>query len=211
MRDLEIREALRSALCGQHGNALIVDELGLCQGRARVDLAVVGGTLHGYEIKGDLDTLKRLSNQVAVYSAVFHHVTVVASGCHIPALQAMVPSWWGIQRAEEARGVVFVEVRPSIDNPEVDPFAVAQLLWRDEVLAALRAKGLAKGVGGKRLKTLWGVLADNLTAEELCCLVRQALAARPQWWRSSPSRLSGATSAAALGDRTLKPDSASLG
>ena len=35
-----------------------VEELGVCRGRVRVDVAVVNGTLHGYEIKSDRDSLR---------------------------------------------------------------------------------------------------------------------------------------------------------
>lgn len=192
MRDIDIRTALHSVLGEQYRHdpdTLIVDELGLCQGRARVDVAVVTGTLHGYEIKSEQDTLYRLPTQAAVYSASLNRVTVVASRRHIAALQAMVPIWWGIQQADEACGAVdLVEVRPALDNPEIDPFAVAQMLWRDEAMAALRTKGLADGLTSKPRKVLWRVLADSLTIEELCYLVRQILTTRPPTWRAAGRR-----------------------
>jgi len=57
MHDAAIRSALRATLEAEHANeeALVLDELGLCRGRARVDMAVVTGALNGYEIKGDYD------------------------------------------------------------------------------------------------------------------------------------------------------------
>lgn len=63
MRDRDVRQALhRKVLKEHHGDAdtLVLDELGLRHGTCRVDIAVVNGYLHGYEIKSDSDTLERL-------------------------------------------------------------------------------------------------------------------------------------------------------
>jgi hypothetical protein len=63
VRDRDVRQALhRKVLKEHHGdaNTLVVDELGLRHGTCRVDIAVVNGFIHGYEIKSDADTLERL-------------------------------------------------------------------------------------------------------------------------------------------------------
>ena len=92
-----IRDALRTRLLGQYGpgsGAVMVGELGLCQGRARIDLAVVGAELHGYEIKSPADSLRRLGDQAALYGRVFDRLTLVCGRRHVvPALE-MLPSWW---------------------------------------------------------------------------------------------------------------------
>ncbi|WP_283807951.1 DUF2130 domain-containing protein [Bradyrhizobium macuxiense] len=59
-RDRDVRQALhRKVLKERHGDAdtLVLDELGLRHGTCRVDIAVVNGYLHDYEIKSDADTL----------------------------------------------------------------------------------------------------------------------------------------------------------
>ena len=69
MRDPEIRRQLRCRLeqeFGNDANALILDELGVCCGRVRADMAVVNGELKGFEIKSDQDTLLRLRSQVEI-------------------------------------------------------------------------------------------------------------------------------------------------
>jgi hypothetical protein len=48
----------------------MLDEFGLEHGEVRVDVAVINGELHGYEIKSERDTLERLPRQVKAYSAV---------------------------------------------------------------------------------------------------------------------------------------------
>jgi hypothetical protein len=60
----------------KYGTAIIIiDELGLCRGTVRVDIAVVNGVLKGYEIKGDQDTLRRLASQAATYNRIFDTMT----------------------------------------------------------------------------------------------------------------------------------------
>jgi len=64
MRDIDVRRKLRVEVERSHEcefDTLIVEELGLCQGIARVDLAVVNGSVHRYEIKSESDTLTRLT------------------------------------------------------------------------------------------------------------------------------------------------------
>ena len=62
---------------------LIVEELGIRQGAARVDVAVVNGSLHGYEIKSARDTLERLPKQSELYSSVFDTITLVTAENHL--------------------------------------------------------------------------------------------------------------------------------
>ncbi|WP_128815240.1 hypothetical protein [Vibrio sp. 624788] len=52
--DSEIREAFhKKKLKSQHedNQTLVIDELGLMHGSNRIDIAVVNGCIHGYEIK----------------------------------------------------------------------------------------------------------------------------------------------------------------
>lgn len=194
MRDVDIRLQLRLELDRQHRNdpgTLIVPELGICEGAVRIDMAVVNGLLAGYEIKSASDTLERLPAQAEAYSRVFDQVTIVAAGDHFGALGGMVPDWWGITRAlPTPTGVVLEPVRASGTNPDVDPFAVVQLLWRDEALDLLVRLGLARGLKGKPRRLLWSRLARALALDDLRRLVRDQLRTRDSW-RPGPSPASG--------------------
>ena len=75
--DAEIRAAFhKQRLCYSHSldDALVIDELGIMHGKARVDIAVINGSIHGYEIKSSMDTLKRLPRQMAAYDSCFQNV-----------------------------------------------------------------------------------------------------------------------------------------
>ena len=70
-RNLGLRPALRAHLDQQQlacPDTILIEELGLCQGLARIDLATVSGVLHGYEIKSNRDRLSRLASQAETYS-----------------------------------------------------------------------------------------------------------------------------------------------
>lgn len=192
MRDIDIRRTLLASITEQHpfdDGTIVVEELGLCQGTARVDVAAVNGTIHGYEIKSARDTLGRLEGQISVYSRVLTHVTVVAAENHIPGVLAAVPSWWGVSVArDDGDQVQISSVRNATQNSDVDPLALVQLLWREEAVAALEARGLAQGVRSKPRHVLWERLAAALPTENLILLVRDQLKRRPVGWRGSARR-----------------------
>lgn len=186
MRDIDIRRILREDKrlhCGEP-DTRIVEELGLCQGIARVDIAVVNGSIHGYEIKSECDTLARLPGQVAVYSRALDFVTVVTAPAHVGRIRNIVPRWWGIWTAVGNDTNRLEISRASRPNPNVDQFSLAQLLWRDEALEALEGLGLATGIRSKPRRELWRRLASGLTLEELGHIVRERLKARSADWRS---------------------------
>jgi hypothetical protein len=185
MRDIDIRRALYVEMDRCHGSdpyTRVLDELGLCQGEARVDLAVVNGSVHGYEIKSEHDTLARLPSQTGIYNRALDLVTIVTAREHTKKARAVVPKWWGMWSAAEKHGKVqFRQLRRAKTNPMLDPFAVAQLLWRDEALDALRERGLEKGLLRKPRVALWERLAAEVPVDELRCIVRERLKHRDDW------------------------------
>jgi len=185
MWELDIRNALRKHLdvvLEKDPTALIVEELGVCRGTVRVDLAVISETLKGFEIKSDKDTLKRLPSQAAAYNRVFDTVTIVVGPRHLKGVTDKVPSWWGIllfDNSDAQRGLQCF--RPEDLNPDLDPLALAQLLWRDEVLGLLTAKGLGAGMKSKPRRYLWEALSKSCGLSDLREMVRSRLKARPMW------------------------------
>lgn len=181
MRDAQIRTELRAELEARFpSDRLIRNELGLCLGATRVDVAVVNGDLHGYEIKSERDTLVRLRSQVALYDSVLDYCWVVSSGRHLEKVAAIVPSSWGLMRAVEGVcGVLIEDVRQAGRNPRQDPLSVAQLLWRDEAASSLRDAGHRVRSSETRW-VLWERLA-GWDLDDLKVTVRRALKARRAW------------------------------
>lgn len=189
MRDLDIRLALRSylreaTLSGDF--SLLVEEMPICQGRTRVDLATVGDTLHGFEIKSQVDTLSRLRSQLHDYGTVFDEITLVIGLKHLTGVMNELPTWCGILLAHREDGNVTLEpFRRGGPNYHRDPLCLAQLLWREEALAVLERHGHDRGVRGKPRAVLWERLAERLSLEDLAFEVRQAMRERGQTWRAA--------------------------
>lgn len=186
MKDSDIREVLLSDLGRQYKNdpdTMIIEELGLCQGEARVDIAVVNGSIHGFEIKSEQDTLKRLTGQAAIYSRVLESITLVVGSDHLDEALKIIPKWWGVIVArEKRRGQLHLKKRrKGKSNPSIDPFAVVQLLWRDEAIEALKKLDLHKGLANKPRTILWNKLSEHLATDELLALVRNLLRSRENW------------------------------
>jgi hypothetical protein len=179
--DAEIRAALRERLLRRHANdadTVLIEELGLRRGSVRVDLAVVNGSLHGFEIKSDRDTLKRLAGQVELYSQVFDRATLVVGERFAPLATSLVPEWWGIVRVSRKRSVLrFTTLRRSRVNPERNVRVLAELLWAAHVLALLEERGTAKGVRGKPRRLLWDRLCESFSVNEIATAVRERLKA----------------------------------
>lgn len=185
MRDRDIRTALKSQLAADRlpDDTWIFDEFGVAHGASRVDICLVNGLLEGIEIKSDRDTLRRLPAQVEAYNRVFDRVVIVASGSHVDRLTEIVPEWWGISRAEQGTaGIEIEELRSSDVNPHRDPVALAQLLWRDELIEALNKCGAAEGLRSKSKPVLQAALVNSVGLEALSDIVRDALKCRD--WRS---------------------------
>ena len=189
MRDRDIRAALWKLLRDKHTDdqdTLVLDELGICQGETRADVAVVNGSLAAFEIKSDQDTLARLPRQIEAYQRVFDVVTVIVGGRYVERIISAVPNSWGIIQAvpvDESAELKMIR-EPEV-NEAVDPYSLAQLLWRDEALALLEDHNMADGLRSKPRRILWRAIIDRLSPVELSEAVRAQLKAR-QGWRADP-------------------------
>ncbi|MEJ2147816.1 MAG: sce7726 family protein [Acidobacteriota bacterium] len=151
--DADIRDALRSYLSVQYENepdTVIFEELGICRGRVRIDVAAVNGLLHGYEIKSDRDTLRRLSDQVDFYSRVLDRATLVAGRSHLSKAAELVPDWWEVLlvTSDDCR-LSFKAVREGRLNPSRDARSLVEFMWLGDAMNLLEGRGLARGARGK--------------------------------------------------------------
>jgi hypothetical protein len=179
--DAEIRPALRECLLRRHANqpdTVLIEELGLCRGKVRVDLAVVNGSLHGFEIKSDRDSLRRLAAQVDLYSQVLDRATLVVGERFAPFATSLVPAWWGVVRVSiTASGLRFTTLRRSRLNPQRNARVLAELLWAGQALALLEERSAARGMRGKPRRVLWDRVCECLSVEEIAAAVRDRLKA----------------------------------
>lgn len=176
-------------MCTPDSNTVVVEELGLFRGAARADIVVISGSLKGYEIKSGRDTLSRLANQAVMYSRVFDTVTIVLADRHVEGAARIIPGWWGIEVAvsDPPAGLWLSKIRTESPNPGVDPFALVQLLWRDEALTLLAQFSPSEKLDDRPRSFLWHALAASVPMTELKALVRTCLKNRRRW-RAAPQR-----------------------
>ena len=193
MREIDIRKSLNHkvlSLFPEEQDAIVINEFGICQGAARIDLAVINGSIHGFEIKSENDTLERLPSQQETYNKVFDTITIVTGDKYIAKVTARIPSWWGIMRArQKGKSVVLENIRECKDNPNIDPYSLVQLLWHSEALCILEKYNLANGVRSKPRRYVWSALAQNIPIQQLSELIRETLKKRESLKKRDNSRV----------------------
>lgn len=193
VRDRDIRSATRAQALREHiedPDTLVIDELGLLHGEARVDIAVVNGELHGFELKSAADTLERLPRQILAYGSVLDRVTLVLAENHYAHAMKLVPAWWGIKLAAMQRDAITLsDHRRAQPNEQVDARSLAMLLWRDEALAELAARENSRRLQTCPRRALYDRLVAALSLDELRECVRSTLKRR-RGWRVDASRTS---------------------
>ncbi len=183
---------MRTWLVAQYAHdpsSRFVEEMCVWNGSARIDMAVINGQLHGYEIKSERDTLARLEDQMSLYNMVFDKITLVAAERHLAKAEEALPDWWGLSSViSDSDGRFWIkQVRPAQKNERIDKVQLAKLLWKPELLSILEQIGAAKGVRSKPVQQLCELVADKLGEHELSAHVRRILKAR-QDWLGQPSR-----------------------
>ncbi|WP_326513719.1 sce7726 family protein [Clostridium intestinale] len=184
-RDIDIRTKLHNDFFVKYHDdksTIIVDELNLCQGDARIDVAVINGSIHGYEIKSESDNLLRLPKQILTYSKVMDYMTLVVSDSHYEKAKDILPEWWGIKVViNKERSIEIRERKKPKKNKYVDSFSLVQLLWKDEALDILKEKKLDRGFRSKSRLEMWEQLAKTVPIDDLKEAVREKLKSRMNW------------------------------
>ncbi len=185
-KDSDIRSVLSQKLRETHqddDSSIIVNEMALCQGESRIDIAVINGVIHGYEIKSEADTLTRLPGQINTYERVFDYLTIVTGPNHVAHIESSVPEWCGITvaRINDESIVELSPLREPTQNKDTDPLSVAQLLWKSEALNVLTRFGLEKGYISKPKRVIWGKLVASFSPDDLAFYVREQIKARNDW------------------------------
>ena len=137
LRDFVKSEAPR--LVRSRTRALMVEEMEVCLGRARVDIAIIADRLIGIEIKGPKDDVSRLPHQALAYSKCLDRVVLLVDESLVDKARPLVPTWWGIVIAMHGNGEFEYrfERRPR-PNPDLDIEALLSLLWREEIDALMQ-------------------------------------------------------------------------
>lgn len=184
MKDPCIRQLLKSTKLNkyiQDGSSKIVEELDIAAAKARIDMAVINGHLHGFEIKSASDTLQRLPSQIDAYTKVFDYLSVVTEYKYHTRILDLTPEWIGVYVCYTDNGKQKIRtVRKAKINHNKDAFYIAKLLWRNEMVEILNDKKISFRKKDRNW-ILCELLAKEINTPELSKIVRGKMKARINW------------------------------
>ncbi|OGU40367.1 MAG: hypothetical protein A2315_00375 [Ignavibacteria bacterium RIFOXYB2_FULL_35_12] len=184
MQDADIRKLLHPYLerkNRKYKDTIIVDELDLCSGLSRIDIAVINGIIHGYEIKSEEDTLNRLPNQISYYNKSLEKITIATNKSHIKKIDKFVPEWWGlILITDKDKQKRIIELRQARTNPLLNNLSLLQILWKNELISVSNKYNIKISCQSNKRK-LRESIANCLDTSILSQEVRTALKSRQNW------------------------------
>lgn len=184
VEESEIRAALLACLRTEMSmGAKVHEEFRIERGGSRIDVAVIGSSLVGYEIKSDADSFVRFANQIHAYNRVFDEIYLACGPSHVRQAEETIPSWWGILVAERTHGgtIELNAIRRATSNPRQNPFSLASLLWKNEALAVLAAE--KQGIPSNKVSShmVWESIASTLPVERIKTAVVESLLRRQDY------------------------------
>ena len=163
MRAVLINELNRANTCDYR----VIEELAVCDGDARVDVAVANDRLCGYEIKSDADTLKRLALQQKSYDKTFDAISIVVGEKFKDDIEEYIPDYWGVYVVcKDDSGCKIKMRRAAKENKNVEAESLLELLWKEELIKFLKDAGV-KGISGKNRRLLRQMAIDNFTLKDI--------------------------------------------
>lgn len=177
MYDKEIRKALKGFLMNRKPSpSKIVDELKVNNGFARADVVALYKYAHCFEIKGDKDSLSRVSNQVSQYDLAFKKITIVTTSKLLDSLELKIPNYWGILLAERNDdAITFKYLRKANSNPNFNGEVALLSLWKDELIAINSVIGKTQITKSQRRELIAQKLSEESTLADIASAVSQAL------------------------------------
>lgn len=161
-----IREALLRALRDGSGN-VILEEIKIEGGSARIDVASFGKEIVGYEIKSDFDNFDRMANQIHAYNRVFSKINLVCGKRHLEYARAVLPSWWGIIQVSSVDGCSQLrQIRRAKSHDRQDAYSVASLLSRRDAVELLKSYRCPVH-SRSNLRVIWEAMADSVPLRKI--------------------------------------------
>lgn len=183
LNDNGVRNLLIDELNNKYKNdpdTRIINELGINNGESRVDVAVVNGIIHGYEIKSDFDTLARLPRQMAYYNKLFQRMTIVSSRKYYQQVYELVPKWWGIKIISHD-GMRLIEKRKGRKQSAQDKDSLLRLLWKKDLEDFIDVMGYPKRMKKLKKHQLLEVFSEEADVYTIQQHVYKSLKTRENW------------------------------
>jgi hypothetical protein len=168
---------ISKVIFGRHSPRTASAALELQMGTSVADVVVFNGTTTTYEIKTELDSFARLTNQVKDYSSRTEHVNLVTTESKAAAAEVLLPDHVGIMVLRKSGSLS--TVRESTGGlGRLRPLHLFGLLRTSEALTALHnANGyeldVPSGEAWKRARDLYAELPVEVAHRETLCALRR--------------------------------------
>lgn len=125
---------------GSSGN-LYASEVTFAGFKRRADLLKINGSTHAYEIKSDLDNLKRLTSQISDYHETFDKVTLVTTKKHLKSARNHIKPYTGIILITSNE---IKHIRPARSLKRLNKYFLSCFLSKYQIKPLLLEQGLPK-------------------------------------------------------------------
>lgn len=171
-----IRALLKRRLISQGLlQAQIIEEIAIDRGKAIADVIGLYKVPHCYEIKSEVDTLKRLEFQSKIFEQFFPKVSLITVEKHLSKAKDIIPKWWGIQTvANSHSGLKLITYRPTSYNPEFLKSEHLKLLWNEQLKHELSSRNVKYKANYNR-EELAMTLSNQLNKQELFSVTQKYL------------------------------------
>lgn len=123
-------------------DAVLINEMVVANWSRRADLVVANGKLHAFEIKSDLDSLRRLEGQLETYLHRFDKVTVVSTPKYLSLIKENADPRVEIWCATEcSQGVAITVARRGISSIVTNKRILCAYLLKGELVSLLGTQG----------------------------------------------------------------------
>ena len=183
--ELEIKVSIIARLkrAGHLEGGVVVNEFPVESSTRRVDLAVANGKLTAFEVKSDLDSLRRLNGQVSTFLRYFDKTTVVVTDRFVDRALEELPKnvavWRARRTADDMVSVAILRRGHTLIVSERD--VLVRLLRKSEIVALLRACGEHVDVSqskGELTHRVMGIPAPRVRRHVIACIKKRYAASQ---------------------------------
>lgn len=166
LNDKEIREILFDYYESTGKRLRFFEELNI--GKSRADaVLIMEDKLIGFEIKSDVDSLKRLPEQIKNYTKYCNQNYLVVGTYFVDKVQDILPETWGIYSCRQLEeSCELVCIRQAQPNQKVKIKNQLSLLWRNELIHIVKKYKLG-GVTKRNRKKLAELIIEKLAESEI--------------------------------------------
>lgn len=148
---------------------------------SRVDVGRINGNSYAYEIKTELDSLKRLKKQISDYSRVYEYVYVVIAPIFFDEVVALIPDYCGIwiyNHNKETSSIKFSKKRTAKKSPNLCPYSQLKCLSQQSLLSILPIKEIKGSPASKeaRIQKILELYSSRTINSKFKVLIKQAYA-----------------------------------